>query len=247
MISILWRTLVLVVFGFLMVNNSYALIDPIEYANYLQNFQSQINTMYTASRELMALENQAKNLGKLSDYQWQDVEQIMNQMGTIMQQGQSLSTQMSDVDAQFRQRYPDYTLTAVGQTDYQNAYKTWNDTTLDTLRTSLSAVSLDAGHIQSEHDALMRLQAQGNNAIGRMQALQVTSEIAGENVNQLMQLRELVRTQMSAQNTYMAYQVSKDTYTEESLETLVAHTDTQFPRYQNNPSFGTIQTQQGAQ
>lgn len=195
--------------------------------------------MNTAAHALTSIQNQATNLGKVSDYQWQNVTQIMNQMSSTMQQGQAVSAQMSNVDQKFRQRYPDYASQSSSQ-NYQQAYQQWNQTTLDTLRNSLSAASIDANNIQSEQDVMNRLQAQGASATGRMQALQVASEIAGENVNQLIQLRGLTMSQMSAQNAYMAYQVSKDSYNEKQLEALVSNTDTQFPDYKNNPHFGAI-------
>lgn len=219
---------------------SFAVLDPWSFPNYIQDFNTQINTMITAQRELISIQNQVKNLNTVSDYQWENVEQLMNQMSGAMEQGQALSYQMSDADQQFRQRYPDYTNSGTGYTNYSKAYQQWNTTTLDTLRGSLSTTSIDASQIKNEEQILDHLKQQGSSATGRMQALQVSTEIAGENVDQLLQLKGLMMTQMNAQNAYMAYQVSKDSYSEEALEALVSHADTQFPNYKDNTHLGKI-------
>lgn len=220
--------------------NGWALIDPWSLPNYLQDLSTAINSATQVRQQLLSLKNEAKNLGTVSDYRWQNVTQLLRQMDQASHQGKAISYQMSDVDTQFRQQYPDYTNSAYGQMNYSNAYKNWNDTTLDTLRSTLSASSVDAQNAQTEEQVLEQLKAQGRSATGRMQVLQVSTELAGENVDQLMQLKRLMMAQMNAQNAYMAYQVSKDSYNEQALKALVSHVDTQFPRYQENTHFGTL-------
>jgi P-type conjugative transfer protein TrbJ len=49
-----------------------------------------------------------------------------------------------------------------------------------------------------------------DSAAGRMQALQVGNLMAAEQLQQLVQLRQLILAQMNAQNVYMATQLNRD-------------------------------------
>jgi len=95
-------------------------------------------------------------------------------------------------------------------------------------------------YFQTEQATLHQLELQGKTAQGRMQILQVSSEISAHSVNQLQELKRIVVAQTNAQNAYMAYKVSKESYNEKSLEEIDHAMPTQFPTYKNNPQFGDI-------
>ncbi len=172
-----------------------------EYMNYMQDMNTAISTA-------RILKLQLKNLRAEKDYRWGAIAGLLNELDAVTQEGQSISTGMVNLDGQFRARYPDFSHSAYGKTDYKNAYRTWNATTLDTLRTTLRAAGLVAGNFQNEQTLMHLLQAQGKTAQGRMQVLQVGTEIAAQNVNQLEELKRLMVNQTNAENAYMAYQVS---------------------------------------
>ena len=49
-----------------------------------------------------------------------------------------------------------------------------------------------------------------DSSVGRMQALQLGNMMAGEQVQQLVKLRQLVMAQVNAQNVYMAHQTNRE-------------------------------------
>ena len=221
-------------------NAAYALVDPYSYLNYFENTLTAIHSATQIKNQLSQLRNQTQNTQNISDYQWNNEQQLIQRLDNNMQQGQGMSYSMSNVNQRFQQRYPNYTRSPMGQTNYNQAYQNWNSTTLDTLRNTLSTAGMSANNFSNEHQLLQNLVQQGQGAQGRMQVLQVSTEIAAENVNQMEELRRLETSQVDSQNTYMAYQVSKDSYNESSLSSLESNLDTQFPQYHNNQALSVI-------
>ena len=97
--------------------------------------------------------------------------------------------------------------------------------------------------MQQEQYTLAQLRHQGQTAQGRLQVLQVSTELSAENIHQLQSLKRLMMAQQNAQNAYMAYQVSKDSYQEQGLKALTEQANTTYVDYHNNPNFGEINPQ----
>ena len=113
---------------------------------------------------------------------------------------------MANVDGLFRQRYPGYRPV----TDWSSEYELWTRTTLDTLRGTLNSVRLHGEDFATAQGRIQALQALSESAEGRMQALQVGNMMAAEQLQQLVQLRQLVMAQINAQNVYMAAQTNRE-------------------------------------
>lgn len=226
--------------------SSFAFIDPFAYPNYLNILKTALNSVKSLENEatqiqnqLNAIQYQAQNTGTVSDYQYNQISQLMQQMNQINKQGQSISYSASNIDQQFRTQYPNYANQSNNQ-NYQQSYQNWNNTTLNTINNTMQANGMMASHFQNESQLMDQLRNQGKTATGRMQVLQVSTEIASEDVNQLQELKRITLSQANAQNAYMAYRVSKDSYDEKSLSDIESHTNSQFPAYKNNSQFGLI-------
>jgi len=231
--------------------NAFAWADPIEFENYLANnttaihsATSLVNQATQIRNQIQMIENDIKNTGTLSQYQWQNITQLIQRLDTITQQGQALSYAASNLDAQFKQKYADYTNYSSSSTKYPQITKNWNATTLDTLRNTLNAVGMSANNFQTEQASMRQFELQGKNVHGRMQALQLLSEISAQQVSQIQALKRMIAAQISAQNSYMAYRVSKESYQEKNFEKINNSLPTQFPTYKNNPKFGEIPIQE---
>lgn len=221
--------------------------DVYDYANYLQDLKTATNSVKQVTNQateinnqLQMLRNEAQNLKKVPQYQWRNISTLINQLNATTQQGMAISYSMRDLDARFRSTYTDYENTPVPHMDYSKAYQQWSGTTLDTFRNTMETMGTVSGNFNDEETMLQSLKMQGETATGRMQALQVSSEIASENVNQLQELKHIVIAQNNSTNAYMSYQVSKDAFQEKSMEKVVNNIDTTYPSYQNNKSFGDI-------
>lgn len=231
-------------FGRVYAGGGMIVYDP---TNYLENAMSASNSVSSLfnqaaqiNNQIHSIQYQVKNSGRFNGTQWRSLSGLVQKLDQTTRQGQALSYSASNLDAQFRQKYPDYTNSGYGSTRYSDSYKTWSTTTLDTLRGTLDAAGLSARNFQSEQSTLETLEEQGRSASGRMQMLQVSSEISAENVNQLQELRRVMVNQTDAQNAYMAYKVSKDSYNEKNLGEIESKTESQFPVYKNNSKFGQL-------
>ena len=76
---------------------------------------------------------------------------------------------------------------------------------------------------QNENQVMAQLNAMGNNAQGRMQALQVGAQIANQQVQQMQKLRQLVMSQMNMQANYMAAEAAKDAAKQARAERFCGH------------------------
>lgn len=225
---------------------SFAIGDPFSYLNYLQDMKTAVNSATSLANqaqqirnEVQSIQYQAKNSGHLNNYQYNRLTQLMQRMDQITNQGKSISYSAANIDQQFRTRYPNYA-NHQNARDYQGAYQNWNTTTLNTINNSMQANGAVANHFQNESQLMNQLRTQGKTATGRMQAMQVSTEIASENVNQLQELKRITLSQANAQNSYMAYRVSKDSYNEQGMSAIAQNTSSDFPAYQNNNDFAQI-------
>ena len=141
---------------------------------------------------------------------------------------------MQNLDSEFKNRYPGYKAT----TNYSQAYQTWSQTTLDTIRGSLDSVGLQSSDFDTESSLVDQLNTLSKTSSGRMQALQTGNMIASQQVSQMQKLRQLVMAQTNAQNTYMAYKVQKEQSSEASLEKMIENGDTQVPNPADYKGFG---------
>lgn len=222
-------------------------IDPISYENYIadnttavHSVTSVLNQARQIQNQIQSIQYQARNLGTVNNYQWQNITGLVQRLDSVTQQGQALSYASSNIDAEFKQKYPNFVNSPQGQENYTQTYQNWSSSTLDTLRGTLDSAGLNANDFQTEQDTLKQLEMQGRTAKGRMQVLQVSSELSAQNVNQLQELKRVIVSQTNAQNAYMAYKVSKDTYNEKSLEKIAGNANATFPHYKNNPKLGEI-------
>ena len=226
--------------------SSYALLSPNNYANYLQNLKSAINSVTSLTnqarqiqQQFHTIQNQVKNSTSISHYQWHNIQNLMQQMSETSQQQHALSYSQSNLDQQFQTVYPDYIHQRPNHNDQQIKNR-WHQTTLSTLQQSLKTLKVDAADFQRENALMNQLKQQGQSSTGRLQVLQVLSEIAAENVNQLQAMKRVMMTQANAQTAYMAYRVSQDAYQQRILTVLDHRLNTQAPRYQNHAAFGLI-------
>lgn len=219
---------IIIVISLLLIHRTCAFIfvDP---TNLVQNTATAINTanqVATQAKQLQAelkdMQNYNGNIG-----QWANAQNFLYQLANQVEQGQALAYHMQNLDSQYRSKFPGY----VAPTDYQHAYRDWSQTTHDTLLSTLASAGMQAEQFHTEQSQLNQLATLSRTATGRMQAVQVGNMIATQQVSQLQALRQLIITQINAQNTYAAYQTQKDTAIEASAANWVSASDTAIPVY----------------
>ncbi len=220
--------------------SAFIFVDPV---NLVQNTTTAANSVTSLLNQADMIRHQLQvyqqNFTSLQRFHYRDIGNSIRQLDSITQQGRSISYAMQDIDTKFKQYYPDYSHQQ-GAINYTQAYQGWNRTSMTTFSNSLRAIGSNTESVQHEDQLMQQLKSQSQNAQGRIQVMQTANEMSAENVRQLESLKHLIAAQSNAQTAYMAQQVSQSSYREKSLDQLVKHSSTQFPRYHNNPAFGKI-------
>jgi P-type conjugative transfer protein TrbJ len=135
------------------------------------------------------------------------IQQDLAQLAQIVQGGQALAYSMGNLDAQFRNTFPGYGFRSSG---YFNDYKKWSQTALDTTLSTLRAVGLHGQQLNNAQAVLAQLRTMSMGAGGEMEAAEVGNQIAEQQVEQLMALRQLMLTDLESKQAYQAEQIQKE-------------------------------------
>jgi P-type conjugative transfer protein TrbJ len=136
----------------------------------------------------------------------------LNALANVVQGGRALAYSLGNL---FRTTFPGYATTPNA---YYTQYRNWSQTSLDTTLGALRAAGLQGQQLQSEQSVLNSLRAMASRSTGRMQALQVMGQIAEQQVQQLMKLRELMLADMSSKQAYQAAVIQRQAANEAATE-----------------------------
>lgn len=211
---------------FLFSESVYAILPVVDFAaigqlgNQLTQLKIQTQSM---QQELQTLsENQ---------YQWSQVQPLLNEMTGILQKTRGLSLEAEQIDAAFKQSYPGYQPPVnLGQ-----QYQTNVNTAQNTFNGVLKGLCVGAAHFRDENRELAFLQRQAQRAKGQTQAIQASSQIASELVSQLQLLHQTVMAQTHAQTAYYATQVQQEASSRAAFEQLIQRGSVAIPRYGSSP------------
>ena len=148
--------------------------------------------------QLNQLLDMAKHGITITDQLFGTVASDITNLNKIVQTGQSLSYTMSNLDGTFQLRFPGYS----SSTNYGQSYQTWSQTSLDSTLGALNAAGLQNSQFNSDAALLQTLQGQSQSAVGRMQAIEVGNQIAENQAEQLMKLRQLMMADMQSKASY---------------------------------------------
>ncbi|WP_404406905.1 P-type conjugative transfer protein TrbJ [Pelagibacterium halotolerans] len=184
-------------------------------AEQIANQVTQItNQVEQIQNQLKMYQNMLDNIAKLPDHVWGEAMQNLNQLQSVVQQGQGIAFSMGNLDDVLRDRfqsYADFQSGLPNGEDFSSTYETWSDTNRDTIAGTLAAAGLTAEQFSTEESTMSQLRSQSQSAIGQMQALQVGHEIAAQQVGQMQKLRGLVSQQMTMMGTwYSSEQAERD-------------------------------------
>ncbi|TXR50464.1 P-type conjugative transfer protein TrbJ [Phyllobacterium endophyticum] len=181
----------------------------------IQNQLTQINQLaQQIETQLNIYQNLLQNTATLPTHMWGQVESDLNQLRSIIDQGQSISFSMGNADDVLQQRFQSYSSLKTNlphAENFSSTYQTWSDTNRDTIASTLKAASLTADQFDSEEGTMSSLRSMSETADGQMKALQVGHEIAAQQVAQTQKLRGLVSQQMTMMGTWLqTEQTDKD-------------------------------------
>jgi P-type conjugative transfer protein TrbJ len=156
--------------------------------------------------QLNIYQNMLQNTAQLPAHIWGEVAGDLNDLRSIVSQGQAIAFSMSNADDVLGQRFSSYAAlrSHLPEGDsFSSTYQTWSDTNRDTIAGTLRAAGLTARQFESEEATMETIRAMSVAADGQMKALQVGHEIAAQQVSQMQKLRGLVAQQMTMMGTWL--------------------------------------------
>lgn len=164
--------------------------------------------------QLNTYRNLVTNTTGIDHHIWGDAIGELNKLGELVNKGRGISYSMGAIDEVFRGQYGDYSYSAddLSAQSYSERYREWNQINADTIRNTLEAANLQSEQFQTEDQVMQQLQQMSQTSTGRMQALQVGNQIAGQQVRQMQKLRQLSLLQIQQQSAYLATKNEKEAY-----------------------------------
>jgi P-type conjugative transfer protein TrbJ len=176
--------------------------DPTMYASQLQQLQQETQTLVTEAQQLQYM---IKNTTGGSAGVWQSNQSMLDELGGVIQQQGGLSYSLGNLQSQFQQQFPGYTVPK--NPDQQEAANI--ATTLNTLNGTLADAQSQAQNFANEQAQFAQLEGMNRTATGRLQAIQVGNEIALQQAQQIQMLRQLVVAMINVQNVTAANAVNR--------------------------------------
>jgi type IV secretion system protein TrbJ len=181
---------------------SQIVFDPNMFARQLQQLQQETATVTNLAQQLQyAIKNTTGGGAGV----WQSNQNLLTNLGDLINQQEGLSYTFQGLTQQFHQLYPGYN---AASTAGVQSPQTTVETTLDTLNGALASAQAQAQNFQAEQATLQNLELKNQAAMGNLQAVQVSNEIALAQVQQIQMLRQLVMAEMNSQNVAAANQLN---------------------------------------
>jgi P-type conjugative transfer protein TrbJ len=175
------------------------------FATEITQLLNYVELVGSLEQQVLQVENQITQIADMAKHGITITDQLFGTVGSdisnlrqIVNTGQALSYTMSNMDGAFRLRFPGYSTS----TNYGQAYQGWSQTILDSTLGALSAAGLQNSQFDSDTALLQTLQQQSTSAVGRMQAIEVGNQIAENQSEQLMKLRQLMMADMQSKAAY---------------------------------------------
>ena len=143
-----------------------------------------------------ALKNSVRNPHQIF---W-NIQADLNALAGVVQGGRALAYSLGNLDALWHQTYPGYG--GYARTGYYNRYQNWAQATLDTTIGAMRAAGLQGQLLNNEVSLITNLEAQSQSADGRLLALNVVTQMADQQAQQMQKLREIMLADMQSKASY---------------------------------------------
>ena len=184
-------------------------------ANNLQLVNSYARQGEQLRQEILMVLDMTKNSAMLPSQVFGQIASDIARLASIVQGGRALAYSMGNLDAEFRTRYRGW---GYNSRTWFVDYRDWSQTSLDTTLGTLRAAGLQGQELQSEQVVLDQLRTMSESSDGRMKALQVANQIAEQQVEQMMKLRQLMLADLQSKQAFQAAQIQRQAATEAASE-----------------------------
>ena len=165
-------------------------------ARTLQEINNQIAQL---QNEAVMLQNMAKNLQNLDYSSLGQMTGALTRIGSLMSEAEGLSFNLSQLESQWAQQYPDSYAATVTTNDQAVAARVRWQNAMDAYRQTMQVQSQIVANVQDDQPVLAELVNRSQSAEGALQAQQAANQLAALSAKQQMQIQEMMAAQYRAQ------------------------------------------------
>lgn len=207
-------------------------VPVIDVVNWSENYAIAQNTVASLKNQTTQIKNAleslqllTKNSKSLKDLEWRNLQELILEMNDIATQGQAIAYNMRQVGEKFDKAFPEI-------------LNPKTQAVRDTLKSNMLVLHKSAEDFTKQQRSLDALKRHSQQAEGHMQAVQVASEIAAENINQLQELKRVIAAQSNAHMVFMSHQVTNEA--QETQAVVKFLNDSNIQNYKPQVTFGKL-------
>ncbi|MGB5093390.1 MAG: P-type conjugative transfer protein TrbJ [Parvibaculum sp.] len=174
--------------------------------NYTQNMLTAARTLEQINNQIQQLQNQAtmlqnmaKNLQRLDFSSLGQMQGALNRIDGLMMQAEGLSFDLTQLETQWRQQYPDSYDASIGVNDMATATRERWQNAMNAFRQSMRVQSQIVENVRADEGLLTDLVNQSQGAAGALQAQQAANQLIALSTKQQMQIQTLMATHYRSQ------------------------------------------------
>jgi type IV secretion system protein TrbJ len=152
------------------------------------------------AQQIQLLADAVKNTKFNSAQTFWNIGSDLSALASIVQGGRAIAYSLGDLDAVWQKTYPGYT--SYARTGYYTRYQNWAQTTLDTVNGAMRAAGLQGQELSNEVSLITNLESQSESADGRLLALNVLTQMADQQEQQMQKLRQIMLADMQSKAAY---------------------------------------------
>ena len=189
--------------------------DP---GNYSQNILTAARTLQQVNNQIQSLQNeatmllnQAKNLSHIDFPEMQALTQTLQQVDRLMGQAQGIRFQVSGLDQQYRQLFPQSFGQALTTNQQVIAARTRLDAAMTAYQHTMTIQAQVAENVSADAQNLAAIVAKSQGAEGSLQAQQATNQFLALTAKQQFQIQNMMAAQYRADTIEAARRAQEET------------------------------------
>lgn len=175
-------------------------------SNYVQNMLTAARTLEQINNQIQQLQNQAtmlqnmaRNLQRLDFSSLGQMQGALNRIDGLMIQAEGLSFDLTQLDAEWQQNYPEEYSAMVSTNDMATAARERWQSSMKAYRQTMRVQSQIVENVRADQGLLTDLVNQSQGAAGALQAQQATNQLIALSAKQQMQIQTLMATHYRAE------------------------------------------------
>ncbi|MDF1719189.1 MAG: P-type conjugative transfer protein TrbJ [Minwuia sp.] len=189
-----------------MPQTAHAAWPVFDATNYGQNVLQAARALEQINNQIQQLQNQAtmlqnmaKNLQRLDFSSLGQMQGALNRIDGLMMQAEGLSFDLTQLEGQWRQQYPDSYDASITVSDMATAARERWQNSMNAYRQTMRVQSQIVENVQADQGLLTNLVNQSQGAAGALQAQQAANQLLALSTKQQMQIQTLMATHYRSQ------------------------------------------------